>query len=225
MAAERAAQPEISAEELATWWTPKEAARYAATCVGDFRDAQNGLWQRLVAGLIETAAATSSLTPKDHAPVPNKTPEIIPRRFWKLFSKHGSDFWNGDVRFFLPGSGTSSVFQAFGVRLRPDDVRECFPEPSYRFVDKPAKESEPAPDVASSKQNQGGRPRKDWWDDFWIEICRQIYEGDLKPKTQAELQEAMHQWVENHHDGDVGETTIKAAAKKLFKAWNLGSKT
>jgi len=222
MAAERAAHSVISAEELTTWWTPKEAARYAATCVGDISAAQGGLWQRLVGGLIETAATASSLTPKGRAPIPTKTPEIIPRRFWKDFSEHGSDFWNGDARFFLPGSSTSSVFQAFGIKLCPDDVRDCFPEPTYRFVDKPAKQSaEPSQDTASPKQNQGGRPRKDWWDDFWIDICGQIYEGEMKPKRQADLEKVMLDWA-TKHGHEMSEATARKVAKKLFVAWRLG---
>ncbi|MBV8450889.1 MAG: hypothetical protein JOZ29_01270 [Deltaproteobacteria bacterium] len=82
-----------------------------------------------------------------------------------------------------------------------------------------------SPLPTANTANKGGRPRKEWWDDFWIEICRQIWMGDLQPKTQAELERAMFEWVENHRNAEVGETTVKAAAKKLFKAWGLGSKT
>lgn len=223
MAAEKAAQREITAEELASWLTPTEALAYAAMCVGTAKAAGNAIWQRLVGGLIETAASTSSVTPKDRAPQPKWTHELIPRGYWKQYSEHGSDFWGaGDVRFFLRFSGTSVVYQAFGVKLNPADVRETLPPPrpppKQTWIKK-ASEQEEAP--LPSKTNKGGRPRKDFWDDFWIEICGQIYEGDLKPKSQADLERAMFEWVENRGH-EVGETTIKAAARKLFKAWKLG---
>ena len=74
--------------------------------------------------------------------------------------------------------------------------------------------------AAASPEAKGGRPPKEFWDDFWIEICGKIYEGDLKPKTEAELKRAMHEWVVNNGH-EAGETVIKIAARKLFKAWKL----
>ena len=224
MAAENAAEREITVEELASWWSPNDALAYATTCIGDRKAAANAIWQRLVAGLIKTVASTSSMTVRDRPPTPKSTPELIPPRFWAKFSKHGSDFWSvGDAKFFLSGSGMATTYQCFGIKLNPADIRDTFPPP--RPLPKRA-EAEPEPKTAAPLPlvNKGGRPRKDWWDDFWIEICRQIWEGELNPKTQAELETAMLEWVENHRNADVGETTIKMAARKLFKAWKLGSK-
>lgn len=124
----------------------------------------------------------------------------------------------------MPAARTSAIYQAFGVRLNPADVRDSLPAPrptpKPMWVKKPEPEK-PAPILPDL--GKGGRPRKEWWDDFWIEICRQIYDNELNPKTQADLERAMFEWVENQ-GFDVGETTIKAAAKKLFKAWKLGVK-
>ena len=69
--------------------------------------------------------------------------------------------------------------------------------------------------------NKGGRPAKDWWDDFWIDICGKIYEGDLKPQRQADLEKAMLDWATNHGH-ELSEATARKAAKKLFSAWKLG---
>jgi hypothetical protein len=221
MAAEKAAERVITVEELASWWTPTEALAYAATCVGSTKAAGNAIWQRLVGGLIETVASTSSVTPKDRTPQPKWTHELVPRSYWKQYSEHGSDFWGaGDVRFFLRLSGTSAVYQAFGVKLNPADVRSTLPPPRP-----PPKQTwikkEPEQVAPLAKINKGGRPAKDWWDDFWIDICGQIYEGNLKPRRQADLEKAMLDWATNHRH-ELSEATARKAAKKLFNAWKLG---
>jgi hypothetical protein len=93
------------------------------------------------------------------------------------------------------------------------------------LIDQPETSRTIRPSTQPAKElNKGGRPRKEWWDDFWIEICGLIYEGKLIPKTQADLEKAMLEWVENRRDAEVGETTIKSAARKLFKAWKMGVK-
>jgi len=211
----------ISAEEIATWYSPIEACAYAATMIGT-KGAGDAIWNLLAAGMIEAVATTSSITPKDRAPIPDTQPSFIPKRLWKNLSTHGTDLWTGGyARFFV--SGTSH--RCFGIKLNPDDVRAnlpSVPQPSARGEQR--KLQKPVEETAEPKKSHpGGRPRKDWWDDFWIDICRQIYEGDLKPKSQAELANAMHQWVENR-GFEAGETTIKTAARKLFNAWKLGVK-
>jgi hypothetical protein len=78
-----------------------------------------------------------------------------------------------------------------------------------------------APSAVKSKAApsvpKGGRPKADWWDDLWVEICRQIYEGELIPKRQADIERAMLEWVTNRGE-DVGATTIRPRASKLWKA-------
>ena len=213
---------EIKPSDIEGWYTPIEACAYAANCVGT-KGASNAVWRLLEAGLIEAVANSASRTPKDSAPIVRTKPVRIPERFWKAFTDHGSDLWNGGyARFWVSNKNSGTTFQYFGIKLNPDDVHANLPEPRHQPEAPQATSPVPA---AEETANKGGRPRKEWWDDFWIEICRQIYEGDLKPKTQAELEKAMVEWVENHRNAEVGETTIKAAARKLFKAWGLGSKT
>jgi hypothetical protein len=175
----------ISAEELASWWAPSEALDYAATCVGGRTAAANAIWQRLVGGLIETAASTSSATPKGQAPIPKWTPELIPRSLWKQFSKHGSNFWGaGDVRFFLSGSGRSVVIQCFGIKLYPADVRRTLPPPRPApkriWVEKPA-ESEPV----KAEPEQKGPPVAEGHLKAWYELYRQVYSGPADTEGNA----------------------------------------
>jgi hypothetical protein len=215
----------LKPETFASWWTPLQAAAYAVDCVGK-DSAGDAIWQLLVAGMIQAVATSSSITPEDRSPITNNSPSEIPKSRWQRFSQTGSDLWNGGyARFWIPKgwNGRNASYRAFGIKLNPDDIRANLPAPNPELFFPKRKPALEPPITATA--NKGGAPRKDWWDDFWIEICRQIYDNELKPKTQADLEKAMFEWVENHRGGTVGETTIKAAARKLFKAWGLGSKT
>ena len=221
---------QISADEIASWYTPIEACRYAAKIVGT-KGAANAIWQRLVGGMIEAASTTSSKTVKDYSPKPNPNPELIPCHFWKRFSSTGSDIWGaGDARFYFPGGrhgGQSITYQCFGIKLNPRDVHATLPSlPPAPLTKKPEQsvqsipEGEPPQPVApasTSKGNKGGRPPKEWWDDFWVGIFVKIYVGELQPKRQADLERAMADWV-SAHGYDASEQTIRKAARKLFGA-------
>jgi hypothetical protein len=75
--------------------------------------------------------------------------------------------------------------------------------------------SEPAQAVPQG--NAGGRPPAAWWDDLWVEMCRQLYVGDLKPNRQADIEDAMMKWAAaNEHD--VSVSTIRPRARKLWFA-------
>ena len=236
MAAERAVEQEITAEELADWFTPMQAWTYAAMIVGQ-KGATNAIWERLKGGMIDAVAATSSVREGDGNPIATNDPTRIPKQYWQYCSQTGTDLWGAaDVRFFIPTrvrrTSSSLTVRCFAIKLNPVDVRATLPplppEDQRLYPLKAASENKAPAQVATKartaeRANPGGRPRKEFWDDFWIEICGQIYEGDLKPETQADLERAMLEWVENR-GGEVGETTIKAAARKLFKTWKLGVK-
>jgi hypothetical protein len=75
-----------------------------------------------------------------------------------------------------------------------------------------------------------GRPRAEWWDDLLIEIFRRLWEENWTPRNQADLVAAMHDWLANNPGDDpdkpreAGDTALKARAKKLFDALDLGHK-
>lgn len=73
-----------------------------------------------------------------------------------------------------------------------------------------------APDTAPPKRAREGRLPADWWDDLWIEIFRQVYLGELKPKSQADLVRAMQQWL-SEQDIHAADSTLKPRARKLLK--------
>ena len=230
MAAASSVEREISSEEIATWCTPMQACAYAASCVG-LQGASGALWQLLKAGMIKAAATSSSTMPNDGSPRADSKPSFIPKGLWRHASGTGTDLWKGEyARFWVAKDrvyGVPTAYQYFGIKFDPNDIKANLPaqNPIYEaeIMAAGAVSTKPAEAAKPTEPHKGGRPRKVFWDDFWIEICGQIYEGDLKPKSQADLERAMFEWVENR-DHEIGETTIKAAARKLFKAWKLGVK-
>jgi hypothetical protein len=63
----------------------------------------------------------------------------------------------------------------------------------------------------------GGRPAAEWWDDLWVEMCRQIYTGELVPKRQADLEKAMQSWCAAKGYSDA-VSTVRPRARKLWQA-------
>jgi hypothetical protein len=93
--------------------------------------------------------------------------------------------------------------QAFGASFLRADIETMIP----------ASQALPAAVPTAAK---GGRPKADWWEDLWIEICRQLYRGELIPKTQADIERAMHQWI-SWHSHSAGDTTVRDRATKLWR--------
>lgn len=75
-----------------------------------------------------------------------------------------------------------------------------------------------APTDAQAKAGPGGRPPQPWWDDLWCAVWGLIHQGDLTPKTQADVEKAMLTWAtRNGHD--VSEATVRPKARKLFQTY------
>ncbi|WP_316202903.1 MULTISPECIES: hypothetical protein [unclassified Bradyrhizobium] len=214
------------------WLIPGDALAILAEAIGDRSIAIENLVGRLKVGLV--LARYQSFAWEGIARPPRMNdPVFIEQKLWNYYrrSNDSAYVWDtGDLRLWIGSYGgsiteTNTVLTFFGVKIDRQGIADTLKNLPTR-TGSLDRQAQPTPPVATAvAANKGGRPKKDWWDDFWIEICRQIWIGDLKPATQAELERAMFEWVENHRDAEVGETTIKAAAKKLFKAWDLGSKT
>lgn len=77
------------------------------------------------------------------------------------------------------------------------------------------------PDPASSSQqvarHNGGKPLAKHWDEMWAAIAVQLWTGDLKPETQADVKRAMLEWFTNA-EIDIGETAVTQRARQLWQA-------
>ena len=63
--------------------------------------------------------------------------------------------------------------------------------------------------------NRGGKPLAAHWDELWSSIAVQLWNGDLKPKTQADIKNAMLEWFTDK-EIDVGETAVTGRARQLW---------
>ncbi len=72
------------------------------------------------------------------------------------------------------------------------------------------------PPFTAQLKNRGGKPLADHWDRMWAAVAVMLYSGDLKPKTQADIERAMKDWL-FANDFDVGDTAVRARARKLWQ--------
>ncbi|MEP6589413.1 MAG: hypothetical protein ABJA84_11730 [Polaromonas sp.] len=110
---------------------------------------------------------------------------------------------------------TRREFEALRTRLtrRLEIHRFTFTQPSIPFTPAPAT-SEPKVAVGHRK---GGRPPAEFWDDMWSAIATALYSGALKPKSQADVQRAMSEWIDGR-GYSAADSTVKGRARRL---WNL----
>lgn len=73
----------------------------------------------------------------------------------------------------------------------------------------------PIKNIHVPEKLNSGRLPADWWDNLWVEICRQIYLGELIPKSQADIVKAMHDYLAGQNI-EVSDSTLKPRARKLF---------
>ena len=75
--------------------------------------------------------------------------------------------------------------------------------------------------IAHAKQ-KSGRPRGAFWDDMWAAIAFDLYEGNLDPHNQADVEQAMLRWIEeNGHSAAV--STVRARARRLWDRIQLST--
>ena len=68
------------------------------------------------------------------------------------------------------------------------------------------------PDTA---RNKGGTPGHEFWDDMWAAIAFALYDGDLMPKSQADVERAMTNWIEDRGKS-AAVSTVRKRARLLW---------
>lgn len=183
----------------ADWISAPEAFK-RVSAVLDPSTTPHAICSRAWAGLIEAKALMfvgSEGIAKD---------AVIPARFW--WAQGGPDLvqdWSiGDFITMVSIPGGQAQWWAYGVSFSRRGVQG--------LID---------PHVSSATSENvvriGGRPPAAWWDDLWVDIARRLFVGDLKPKRQADIENAMMDWVAaNGHETVV--STIRPRARKLWSA-------
>ena len=77
----------------------------------------------------------------------------------------------------------------------------------------------PAPAVTSAAvvvKAKGGKPLAAHWDEMWAAMAVALHVGDLNPKTQADIERAMSDWLASK-DIDAAESSIRKRAQQLWR--------
>lgn len=206
-------------DEAKEWISAAEAFDRVSSAFG-WDVAEGAICSRAEAGLIQTKTERLTI---DGDPADGTS---IPREFWREEGKAFLSFnWHtGDFSALANGRRMRVYGVSFSVRgiraLEATSPREGI---RSRLVTndelisgkcRPHGSRIPSDHHASKS---GGRPPAGWWDDMWIEICRSLYEGDLKPKRQSDIQSAMLTWA-MEHGYSPADSTIKERARKLWTA-------
>lgn len=166
------------------------------------RDTHLAVAQRAHAGLLRAKALMLIVGQKQ------KPGAEIPKEFWWAGGRQALT-QNWDTGDFETWIDQKLHLRALGVSFHLGDLQKCFPD-----VFKPDLTKFASADSAAGK---AGRPAAEWWDDLWIEICRGLYIGDLKPKRQADIEKAMNDWIESSGKS-AAISTVRARARKLWQA-------
>jgi hypothetical protein len=179
------------------WINAAEALRLASAALGS--DARRVICARAHAGLI-TARAVRFLFRQSR-----QDDAEIPAVFWWAHGEEAlSQNWAaGDFSTWIDGE---TELQAYGVTFSRAGI-EALTGPAIAT-------RAPGPEPNS---NAGGRPAAAWWDDMWVEMCRLLYAGDLKPKKQSDIENAMNDWAAARGQS-VAVSTIRPRARKLWTA-------
>jgi hypothetical protein len=222
----------LTPKEFGDWLTPRRAVEILDAVFKESYLSKNALLERL-RGAMGRAVARQAVFVREYKS--NTSLPLYELRLddWGRVDTSDDVWLTGTlVRTYRQHGGIGlETARYYDVRFEPAGIEDIV-ETVSRSTERPVNAQDEAPNDAASKgpsvpQAQPvdtkiaiGAPRKDWWDDFWIEICGKIYEGDLKPRRQADLERAMHEWA-SEHGHSVSEATIRKVAKKLFTAWKL----
>lgn len=211
-------ETDLSPEEFADWLTPQESINLLKGSMGA-TIAMSTIVTRLRSGIMRGAAGTyvfytnGDLTEKGGI-------TVLERSEWMPSSLRSVDpFWvSGDFHFEKQDRSSGPyvkliLTEFFDVRLDPNGVRAILPP--QRAAEAPVNAE--TPQAGEPIRHPGGRPTKLYWEPLLIEMARQLHAGDLQPKSQAEVQRAMHDWLaEQGHIA--GDTQVKGRARLLWDA-------
>lgn len=105
-----------------------------------------------------------------------------------------------DARF---GSTQSYLLDAIEVRCYKITAAQCSTSVDLIKLDQ------------GIEPRKGGRPPSEFWDDMWAAIAAALYDGTLNPKTQADVERAMTEWI-SANGSSAANSTVRARARRLW---------
>jgi hypothetical protein len=140
---------------------------------------------------------------------PNAQPDAeVPKEFWWAGGREAleQNWQTGDFETWID---RKTHMRALGVSFHLGDLQKTFPD-VFKADDAIAK--------TPSSVAKPGRPPAEWWDDLWIDICRRLYEGELQPKKQADIEGAMSEWITLKTGKPPSTSNVRSRASKLWRA-------
>jgi hypothetical protein len=187
-------------------WTPIGAALDIVAAVMGTHGAAQAIAERLRANLLAAAAENivGTTDPKDRVDFVK-----VPPQYWSAMwvANPQSMFWRtGQVTFTYrpPSSLRDQEHKAtyFGLRVDPAGLAKLVPPVAVP--------------VMAKVPHAGGRPAWGGWEDLWAEIARQLYCGELIPKKQADIENAMLAITEASDGPKIA--VVRHRARKLWQA-------
>jgi hypothetical protein len=191
-------------ESKEEWITAAEAAALLKPGFGTY-EAQMTICARAHSGMIRARAQRFIMT-TDRSKERIRDNFEIPKEFWwaEGYQALKQNWTAGDFETWTRDQETR--LQAFGVSFLRGEIERLIPPATAKSA------AAPTPSAAA-----GGRLAAEWWDDLWVEICRQLYTGELIPKKQTDIENAMKDWLatRGEHPAD---STIRPRGRKLWQA-------
>jgi hypothetical protein len=184
---------------LEVWISAVEAFKLVEAATNPYQ-AQRAICSRANDGLIEARAVMLFVDGVPH------NEAVVPKEFWWARGEPAlkQNWTTGDFETWIE----RRHLKAYGVSFSRSGIEALIGPASAA--------SAVSPDPPT---NVGGRPAAAWWDDLWIEICRQLWTGELLPKKQSDIESAMMSWASTRGH-DPAESTIRIRARKLWTALN-----
>jgi hypothetical protein len=110
-----------------------------------------------------------------------------------------------------------------GIRMSREDIENRiaiagWPEPIAKpavSAKQPEAQGAVSAPIPTAPAIKSGRKPHPFWEPLLIEMARQLYEGELNPEAQVDIEKAMHDWlVANSHEA--GETAVRERASRLW---------
>ncbi len=199
----------ISVTGAADWVSAIETLRLVQERTGlPPNEAEKSLVQQARLGFVPARAVLMSALPDLAGDAVDSEREWnIPEQFWAALEPD-ADWESGTFSACIVLNGPRTVTTE-GVHFALPALDEVIPPGS-----RPLTSTATAP-PSESNGGQKGRPPAAYWDELWCAVWGDIFRGDLQPKSQADVQNAMLNWLEAHGHS-AGESTVKPRARRLF---------
>jgi hypothetical protein len=134
---------------------------------------------------------------------------------------------DGVFKMALGGTGAASRASNFSVQLMAlwkearGRVERQLEIHRYSFTNPPPKEIESKvgqgnSSETSTRPENRGRPPAEFWDRLWAATAYALYNGDLDPKRQADIEQAMAEWLAAN-DLTASPSNIRKRARILWQ--------